>query len=146
MQLSVSYVRPITPGCHMRRIILICTVVMLSTVGLLACRSGGSLEAAIDRTARLSDTSGIDTTEATVRIENNKFQDLVVYVITSGGMKQRIGMANGNTTTVLKIPDYVLVGSGELRFSLRPIGGGREETSDRIWVAGGDEVVLTLLP
>lgn len=115
-------------------------------IGGAACRSStNSLGAAVERSARLDDTSAYDSTEATVRIENNQFPDMVVYVLTEGGLRQRIGTAVGNTTTVLKIPDFILNTSNDLRFILRPIGGGRERQSDRIWVARGDEVVLTLL-
>lgn len=111
-----------------------------------ACRSSSnSLGAAVERSARLDDTAAYDSTEATVRIENNKFPDMVVYAVTDGGLRQRIGTAVGNTTTVLKIPDFILNSSSDMRFVLRPIGGGRERQSDRIWVSRGDEVVLTLL-
>lgn len=111
-----------------------------------ACRSSSnSLGAAVERSARLNDTSAYDSTEATVRVENNKFPDMVVYVLTDGGLRQRIGTAVGNTTTILKIPDFILNSSSDMRFILRPIGGGRERQSDRIWVSRGDEVVLTLL-
>lgn len=130
-----------------RHFFWIFALTLSSVVLLSACQSrGNGLAAAIERSQRLSDTSGYDSTEATVRIENSRFPDLVVYVLTEGGMRMRVGMANGNTTTVLKIPESVMMTGSELRFALRPIGGGRETTSDKIYVSPGDEVVLTLLP
>jgi len=128
---------------------LIWIVVLAATVSgaLTACQSSqGGLASAIERSQRVTDTSGLDSSDASVRIENTRFADMVVYVISEGGMRLRIGMANGNNDTVLRIPPTVVMSGADLRFVLRPIGGGNEEVSDKIFVVPGDEVVLTLTP
>ncbi len=132
----------------MKPLFWVAMAAILTTTAVTGCRSNrsGGLGAAIERSQRLSDTSEFDSTEATVRIENTKFPDMVIYAISEGGMRTRIGMANGNNTTVLKIPKTLIQHGAELQFLLRPIGGDKQELSDKIYVVPGDEVVLTLTP
>jgi hypothetical protein len=131
----------------MRPFVWILAFAVFVSAAIAGCRSsGGGLAAAIERSERLADTSSIDTSEATVRVENTRFADLVVYIITEGGMRIRIGTAQGNNTTVLVIPKTFIMHGADLRFFLDPIGGGKEELSDKIYVLPGDEVILTLTP
>jgi hypothetical protein len=84
--------------------------------------------------------------KTTVRVENQGFADMTVYVLV-GGQRVRLGLATGSSTTNFTIPGY-LVGNGiqQLRFIADPVGSNRLPVSDEISVTPGDEVVLTIPP
>jgi hypothetical protein len=81
----------------------------------------------------------------TVRVENQGFADMNIYVL-SGGQRIRLGLATGNTTTTFTIPSYLVGGLTPLRFLADPVGGRRSPVSDEITVKPGDQVVLTIPP
>jgi hypothetical protein len=78
-----------------------------------------------------------------VSIENREFADMSVYVIRSG-QRLRLGIASGEGTTVLRIPDYLVQAGNDLQFLCDPIGGAREQVSEEMTVYPGDELVLTI--
>lgn len=83
----------------------------------------------------------------TVKVENLGFLDMDVYVTrVPAGPRIRLGTANSNVTTTLKIPSDVLLGGGatSLRFVADPIGGSRRSVSSQILVTRGDEVTLMI--
>jgi hypothetical protein len=127
-------------------------VAVVLTIGAwaLGCRSGSNLEAAVKHSqqmASVADSVARDSLRATVRVENNGFPDVVVYVIPEGGVRRRMGTAVGHTTTVLTIPQTVIFSGGsQLQFLVDPIGGSGEALSDKIYVLPGDEVTLTIPP
>jgi hypothetical protein len=43
---------------------------------------------------------------------------------------------------VLRIPDYLVAGSADLRFLMHPIGPNEEPVSESVAVFPGDQVVL----
>jgi len=133
----------------MKPVVAILAFAAVTALTAAGCRStgGNGLAAAVSRSASAAtDTSGIDTADATVRIENTKFADMTVYVLSEGGMRLRVGLANGNNTSILVIPRTAVLSGADIRFLLHPIGGGRDELTDKIYVQPGDEVVLTLMP
>lgn len=81
-----------------------------------------------------------------VRVENQGFADMTVYVVV-GGQRVRLGLATGSSTSRFTIPAY-LIGNGiqQLRFIADPVGSNRLPVSDEISVQPGDEVVLTIPP
>ena len=83
---------------------------------------------------------------AKVRIENQAFSDMTVYVVETGGARRRLGMATGLSTTVLTIPQSVFGNGREVLFMVDPIGGARTSRSNRIFVTPGDEVRLVIPP
>ncbi|HKT58604.1 MAG TPA: hypothetical protein VJQ46_01055 [Gemmatimonadales bacterium] len=80
---------------------------------------------------------------ASVRVENRDFLDMTIYVI-DGSQRVRLGVANGNKTTELRIPQYLVRGPAHLKFLCDPIGGRRSPVSDEITVEPGDVVTLTI--
>ena len=88
-----------------------------------------------------SDQPGAETT--TIRVENNSFLDMTVYVIRNG-QRTRLGLVNGSSTRTFVIPDRV-VGFGEnLSFLADPVGSSVTAQSFDMYVRPGDEVGITI--
>ena len=85
-------------------------------------------------------------TYATLRVDNQAFPDMAIYVIESSGMRSRIGTATGNTITTLRIPNRLLGGVRSLRFQADPIGGNRAPISEEITLVPGEVITLTIPP
>jgi hypothetical protein len=87
-----------------------------------------------------------DRGPATLEVENRNFLDMTVYVV-DGGVRQRIGVARGNATTSLAIPERLIRGgASRLRFLCDPIGGEGLPVSEEIMVEPGDTVGLMIPP
>ncbi|MFL5576998.1 MAG: hypothetical protein ACJ79S_13615 [Gemmatimonadaceae bacterium] len=82
----------------------------------------------------------------TVRVENQGFPDMVIYVVDQSGTRQRLGTVTGSSTQVLMIPRNLIFGGTTLRFIADPVGGTRAPVSDQITVQPGDQVTLTIPP
>ena len=80
----------------------------------------------------------------TIKVNNQAFLDMDVYVLSQSGARLRLGTATGNTSTVLTIPSTVMFGPTQLRFIADPIGGRHAEVSTSIVVSPGDQVVMTI--
>lgn len=81
-----------------------------------------------------------------VRVENQAFLDMNVYVVNEGGGRQRLGTATGNTNSTFVIPDYLLGPANMIRFICEPIGAARAPVSNSLTVQPGTTVVLTIPP
>lgn len=105
----------------------------LATAGAVAaCRSGSRAPAP-------------PQPRTTVRVENQGFSDMVIYLI-NGGQRIRLGTATGNGTTTFTIPPQFVFGVSSLQFLADPIGGNRTPVSDAIQVSPGDQVRLIIPP
>lgn len=82
----------------------------------------------------------------TLRVINQRFLDMVVYVLPQNGVRLRLGNATGNSSTVLTIPSSVIFGVSQIRFVADPIGGAGASLSQSILVTPGDQVTLTITP
>lgn len=82
----------------------------------------------------------------TIKVNNQAFLDMNVYVLPQSGARQRLGTATGNQTTVFTIPSTAIFGPTTLRFVADPIGGTHAEVSTQILVTPGDQVVMTIPP
>lgn len=111
------------------------------TLGLLAL-SLAVLAASSCRTAAPQRADRAPRT-ATLTVENNEFNDRVIYIVV-GGLRQRLGTARGEGTTKLTIPPSVLMGPQPLRFLADPIGGMGAERSQQITVYPGDDVEMVI--
>lgn len=81
----------------------------------------------------------------TVRVENQGFADMTMYLL-RGGARIRLGIANGNSTTTLRIPSQFVFGVTSLQFLADPVGGTRTPVSNEIQVSPGDQVRLIIPP
>ncbi len=82
----------------------------------------------------------------TLRVINQRFLDMNVFVLPQAGSRLRLGTATGNSTTNLVIPSSVIFGVSQLRFVADPIGGPGASLSESILVTPGDQVTLTITP
>jgi hypothetical protein len=88
-----------------------------------------------------------DQPPTSLRVENQSFLDMTIYLLPgSGSQRIRLGIANGNSTTTMRIPSQYVFGATSLRFLADPIGGNRTPISESITVSPGDEVGLIIPP
>lgn len=115
------------------RLLAVAALTLLGALGTAACR-----------TARPpAGQQGDDQLQTTLRVDNQAFLDMTIYVV-QGGQRIRLGNAGGSSTTVLTIPSYLLFGSTTLRFIADPIGAQSLPISSDIQVSKGDQVLLTI--
>lgn len=119
------------------RSILLALALAAGPVALPACRSTTQVGA--------SGTAAPATT-TTLRVVNQAFLDMDVYVVSQNGARQRLGTATGNSTSTMRIPSSLLFGPTTLRFIADPIGGTHAEVSTSILVSAGDQVEMTIPP
>ena len=121
----------------------------LNTVALaiaLSCLGGA---AACTHTSTAGAGGTATPVQATMlKVENQGSLDMDVYVLRAPvGQRIRLGTATGNSTTRMRIPPDVLLGTNtSLRFVADPIGGTRPSVSSSILVTPGDEVTLQIPP
>jgi hypothetical protein len=82
---------------------------------------------------------------ASVKVENLSVVDMDVYVW-SNGQRVRLGMVSGGETHTFPLSAAVIQVSPNVRFELRPIGGGRSPRTQTITVMPGDQVELQIPP
>ncbi|HEY4734929.1 MAG TPA: hypothetical protein VIH53_10330 [Gemmatimonadaceae bacterium] len=91
-------------------------------------------------------TPAADTSSSTIiQVDNQGFVDMTVYAERTS-QRVRLGIANGNGKTNLRIPSVLMSGLTPLRFVADPIGGRRASVSQEITVAPGDTVGLLIPP
>jgi hypothetical protein len=108
------------------RSILIAVLVLLA-----AC--GPSRHAASDDASR----------PTPVRVENQSWSDMRIYVVVSG-LRQRLGVVTGGTTQTLQIPASVVGLGREISFLADPIAGRTTAQSFSIFVRPGETVRITI--
>ncbi len=124
------------PGRSNRMLRIAAVMVLASTALTSAC----------SRNSKPEDDAGEAAPPTYLKVENRAFLDMTMYVIRSS-QRVRLGIATGNTTTRLLIPNTLLYsGSGTLSFQASPIGGRRAPISQEISVSAGDEVTLLIPP
>lgn len=116
---------------------LIATALALGTAGG-ACRSAQSGPSD-------SDEGPAPRPRTTVRVENQRFQDMDVYVVYQT-QRVHLGMVTGNSAAVFVIPPSFLTEVTQLRFLALAVGGADEPVSDEVTVRPGDEVGMTIAP
>ena len=92
-----------------------------------------------------SETTPEQNAKTSVKVENQNFADMNVYVLSSAG-RVRLGMVTGLSSQVFEIPADIVRISPQVRFELHPIGGRRNPISETITVMPGDMVQLTIPP
>ena len=78
--------------------------------------------AACNQTARPGRDDNGPQLDTRVRVENQAFLDMNVYVLTDGGGRQRLGTVTGNTSQEFVIPAYIVgpANSPAARVAVRP--------------------------
>lgn len=108
----------------------------LATLAIMTVACGGGR----------SNDQGIIPEERTIlRVENDAFNDMRIYV-RQGGQRIRLGTATGKSVSTFRLPRSVVYGLVTLRFEADPIGGRGSSLSEEITVSPGEEVVLRIPP
>lgn len=97
--------------------------------------------------SRQGDGSSPEAQGATLRVQNQAWMDMTIYVVETGsGSRRRLGMVGATSNTNLRIPDSV-VGTGRaLRFVADPIGNQQTASSFELYVRPGQRVAITIPP
>lgn len=96
--------------------------------------------------ARSSHTPQDAPLRTVLKVENQGFPDMNIFVVPEGSNRVRLGTVTGNSNGYFTLPDYVVRGTRELRFQALPIATPRGPISQSIMVIPGDTVVLTIPP
>lgn len=102
--------------------------------------------AACSHTARPGRDDNGPQLDTRVRVENQAFLDMNVYVISDAGGRQRLGTVTGNTSQEFVIPAYIVGPANSVRFLVEPIGSNRAPISNSLSVQPGQTVTLTIPP
>jgi hypothetical protein len=101
--------------------------------------------AACSRAPKAGEEAPAPNAPATLRVQNRAFADMVIYLVSESGARQRLGMVTGNSTGRFTLPSTA-TSFGNVRFLADPIGSNRAPISEQINVRPGDEVVLEIPP
>jgi len=92
-----------------------------------------------------ADTGIIPNQSTILKVDNQSFNDMRIYVI-QGGQRIRVGTANGKNTSTFKLPKSVISGFTTIRVEAVPIGGNGASISEEISIIPGDELELRISP
>ena len=97
--------------------------------------------------ARRAKSSGEYTPQAetALKVENQNFLDMDVYVRRQG-QRIRVGTVPGLTTQTFMLRPDIVGNVSELQFEMHPIGARQNPISERITVHPGDVIELTIPP
>ncbi len=80
----------------------------------------------------------------TLKVENDGFTDRIIYLVTQGGMRERIGTATAASTTTFTIPPTLLQADSYVWFAARKFAGFEYDWSPQTYLAPGDTVDMTI--
>lgn len=112
-------------------------------LSILVMVTSVSLSAACARSSHVPQ----DAPQRTVlKVENQGFPDMNVFVLPEAGSRVRLGTVTGTSNAYFTLPEYLIRGTRELRFQALPIATPRGPVSQSIMVTPGDTVVLVIPP
>jgi hypothetical protein len=78
-----------------------------------------------------------------LRVQNLSPLDMRIYLVLAEG-RHRLGLANANATTTLRIPAHLIGIGREVSFIADPVGRRGEARSFSIFVRPGEQVGITI--
>lgn len=96
--------------------------------------------------ARASHMPEDEPLHTVLKVENQGFPDMNIFVLPETSNRVRLGTVTGTSNAYFTLPDYVMRGTRELRFQALPIATPRGAITQSIAVSPGDTVVLTIPP
>jgi hypothetical protein len=109
--------------------------------GALALVAGTALAAGGCASMREDAAALQDVPRSVIVVENNKWEDVNVFAVREG-RKARLGMVTSMTSREFTLPSWTLVGTGELRLLIDPIGSSTTHLTAPITLVGGERVDL----
>jgi len=91
-----------------------------------------------------SETGSRNPSEQVI-VQNDNWQDVVVFVVTASGTSQRLGDVKGVNLGVLRVPAGIAEGS-LVRILVEPIGSDDYFMTDQIVVSGTQAIFLRISP
>jgi hypothetical protein len=85
-------------------------------------------------------------TPAVLKVDNMRPVDMTIYVIESGNVRERLGLARAAMVTSFTVPERLSRRNATLRFLADPIGGRALPVSQDINIGPGDEVLMRITP
>jgi predicted small lipoprotein YifL len=82
--------------------------------------------------------------EAHVRVENQAWVEMVVYVQREGRQRTRLGEVGAQETRVFRLPSSMVGGTVSVRFIADPVGGSQNPYSSELSVQPGQTIRLTI--
>lgn len=108
------------------------TALAILSLGLSGCAAASQAE-----------DSATPRAETAVRVENQSFSDMTIYVV-RGGQRVRLGMVPGNSTRLFFLQPSLVPGVTPLRFLADPIGSSRTALSHEVVVQPGDVIEMVI--
>lgn len=87
-----------------------------------------------------------EDTPAILKVDNLRAVDLTIYVVPSGGVRERVGVARASSVTNLTVPARYSRTAGTVRFLADPVGGRALPITQDINIGPGDEVLMRITP
>lgn len=81
-----------------------------------------------------------------VRVENQAFLDMNIFVLSESGNRRRLGTVTGNSNQTFVIPPDIIGPANSVRFLAEPIGSNRAPVSNSLSVLPGQTITLTIPP
>jgi hypothetical protein len=116
---------------------------MARLIPALTLALGLTLGAACARSSHVPQDAPLRTV---LKVENQGFPDMNIFVVPEGSNRVRLGTVTGNSNGYFTLPEYLLRGTKALSFQALPIATPRGPISQSIIVTPGDTVVLTIPP
>ena len=105
-----------------------------------------TLTAACAHTSHVSDQEAQEQEPTVLKVENQGFPDMNIFVLAESSNRVRLGTVTGTSNAYFTLPSYLIRGIRELRFQALPIATTRGPLSQSIMVTPGDTVVLVIPP
>jgi hypothetical protein len=114
---------------------------LVGLVGLLAACAGHP--AATSPTPEPATTSAGSADRIPVRIDNQNFNDMDIYLLDRGA-RVLLGSASGLTRTTLLLPADATASGGRITLQADPLGSSRPIRTPELLVAPGEKVYWTI--
>lgn len=90
-------------------------------------------------TAYAPELDGAGPEETTVRVENNNWDNMTVYVV-RGSTRHRLGMVTSMNTEMFRIPPAFMSGTEAVRLVADPIGSPNTYVTPSVQVSPGEQI------
>ena len=83
---------------------------------------------------------------AYLAVDNQTLYDYTMYIIPDGGTRTRVGDALSLHRSIIPVSDAWFGGAGSVQFvGIPKISGHRTTRSERLHIAGGDTIAVTIV-
>lgn len=99
----------------------------------------GACAPAAGTTAYAPGLDGVGPEETTVRVENNNWDNMTVYVV-RGSARHRLGMVTSMNAETFRIPAAFMSGTEAVRLVADPIGSSNTYVTPSVQVKPGEQI------